>query len=183
MDGEREAFAYAASLFIYHAEASYKKINYDLKYKGDLAMGRFFARKLGDKLASSPLFEDVDLVLPVPLHWKRKWKRGYNQAEIIAAEVANSLNIPLNTKILFRKRKTTTQTKLSVSRKRDNVKNAFSLSKVPHWGVNPTNIKHILVIDDVFTTGATLSSCHKVLREFFPKTVKISVATLAFVDE
>ena len=184
ISGEREPFAHAASLFIYHAEAKYKRINYNLKYRGGIAMGRFFSSLLGEKLSLSPLFEDVDLVIPVPLHWLRRWRRGYNQAEIIASELTKSLEAPLNTTILLRKRRTRTQTKLSVSRKWDNVKDAFTLNpKLSHWGVNPTQIKHILVVDDVFTTGATLASCLAALRNYFPNDVKISVATLAMVDE
>ena len=88
---EYEPYAYAAALFHYRAEAGYKKIPQALKYHRNFGAGRDFARLLGGRLAASPLYTDVDLVVPVPLHRTRHWRRGYNQAAVIAREVARSL--------------------------------------------------------------------------------------------
>lgn len=179
---QSEPYQRACALFYYDAQAGYKEIPQALKYEGALSMGRFFANRLGVRLAQSPLYEDVDMIIPVPLHRVRRFRRGYNQAEIIARTLARQLGKEdkLCTKLLCRIRATQTQTQLSVEDKRSNVEGAF--------GLNPKRLpteppRHILLVDDVFTTGQTLAQCHKVLRSVFPPTVRISVATLAFVGE
>lgn len=185
-----ERYAYASALFIYKEDSGYKKIPYQVKYHGNLAVGRYFGRLLGRRLAGSPLFDDVDMVIPVPLHRLRKWKRGYNQAEIIAAEVASALGVPLRTDILVRGRRTRTQTQLSIEEKATNVAGAFEVAEVAEHPSDSgchddsslcNQPKHILLVDDVFTTGSTLGECFKALRSAFHPSVRISVATLAFV--
>ena len=173
-----ERYAYAAALFFYHSEADYRLIPYQIKYHGNLSAGRFFGKMLGRRLASSDIYSDVDMVIPVPLHWTRKWKRGYNQAEVLASGVAEIFKIPLKADILKRRRRTQTQTKMSIENKSRNVSGAFSISDeyIPQ-----RDIRHILLIDDVFTTGSTLMACFTALRSVFPPGVRISVATLAFV--
>ena len=185
-----ERYAYASALFLYKEDNDYKRIPYQIKYHGNLAVGRHFGRMLGQRLAGSQLFNDVDMVIPVPLHRLRRWKRGYNQAEIIAGEVAAALGVPLRTDILVRRRRTQTQTKLSIEEKVANVAGAFELSESakglygtgPHGDSSRCVIPcHILLVDDVFTTGSTLGECFMALRSVFPPEVRISVATLAFV--
>ena len=126
----REPYAYAAALFFYNADSEYRHIPWHLKYEGGIAAGRWFARLLGARLASSPQFADVDMVIPVPLHWTRRWRRGYNQAEIIARELADVLGAELRTDILRRSRRTRSQVRLSLEGKAANVRGAFSLR--PH---------------------------------------------------
>ena len=197
-------YAYATALFFYRADSGYSQITRQLKYHGDIPAGRFFGRQLGQKIAGAEHFADVDAVIPVPLHWTRKWSRGYNQAEIIAREVASILGAELRTDILQRSRRTRTQTKLSIEGKAANVHGAFVVQEnifdcfknknsgrsSSHNKLNKkadcsdlTNLKHLLLIDDVFTTGSTLHACYQALRSIFPPEVRISVATLAFVGE
>ena len=197
-------YVYATALFFYRAESGYSQITRQLKYHGDIPAGRLFGQMLGKKIASAEHFADVDAVIPVPLHWTRKWSRGYNQAEIIAREVASILGAELRTDILQRSRRTRTQTKLSIEGKAANVHGAFVVQEnifdcfknknsgrsSSHNKLNKkadcsdlTNLKHLLLIDDVFTTGSTLHACYQALRSIFPPEVRISVATLAFVGE
>ena len=197
-------YAYATALFFYRTESGYSQITRQLKYHGDIPAGRLFGQMLGKKIASAEHFADVDAVIPVPLHWTRKWSRGYNQAEIIAREVASILGAELRTDILQRSRRTRTQTKLSIEGKAANVHGAFVVQEnifdcfknknsgrsSSHNKLNKkadcsdlTNLKHLLLIDDVFTTGSTLHACYQALRSIFPPEVRISVATLAFVGE
>ena len=231
-----EPYQRACALFYYDAAAGYKEIPQALKYGGALSMGRHFARRLGARLAESPLYEDVDLIVPVPLHGFRHFRRGYNQAEIIARALAEKMGKSdrLCINLLRRTRHTKTQTQLSIEQKQRNVADAFRVSprsfallshrtspnssvparcapaasavlspstsqptpgapsssaSVPATSAaSATSVpsgfpRHILLVDDVFTTGSTLSQCHKALRQVFPPTVRISVATLAFVGE
>ncbi|MBR1871943.1 MAG: ComF family protein [Bacteroidales bacterium] len=192
----REPYERAAALFFYNANSSYRNIPQSIKYKGNVAAGRFFGTLLGEEIRrDSSLYGDVTVVMPVPLHPLRRWRRGYNQAEVIAKAVAGALGVPMETHILSRKRRTRTQTRLSVEQKAANVRGAF--------GVNVGRLRkllsssylqrsaegriNVLLIDDVFTTGATLNACHHALREAFtelgipPQSARISIATLAFV--
>lgn len=180
-DGLHERYAYAAALFFYHSEAQYRLIPYQIKYHGNIRAGRYFGRMLGNRLASSELFEDVDMVVPVPLHWTRKWKRGYNQAEVIAEAVAEALGAPMRTDLLRRRKRTTTQTRMEVGDKRKNVAEAFVSTPSLAGIAAQDSVRHLLLIDDVFTTGATLHACFAALRTVLPASVRISVATLGFV--
>ena len=173
-----EPYAYAAALYHYRGDAGYKRISQALKYHRDFGTGRWAARLLGARLAASPLYADVDLVVPVPLHWTRHWQRGYNQAAVIAREVGRLLGAPCAARLLRRERRTRSQTHLSGEAKARNVSGAFSLRD----GRKPV-ARHILLIDDVFTTGATLAACHAALRRAYGPHIRISVATLGAVGE
>lgn len=178
-DSVPQMFEYAAALFIYNSETPYRRIPQRLKYGGDRSAGKYFARRLGAMLASSELFKDVDLVIPVPLHPLRRLRRGFNQAEVIAADVALVLGAPLCTNVLRRTRYSSSQTHKSVEAKAANVRGAFR-AKMPRRALQP---HHILLVDDTFTTGSTLASCHEALSCVFPPSVRISVATLAYVGD
>lgn len=188
-----EDYAYATALFFYRADSDYSNISRQLKYHSNIPTGEFFGRQLGRRIAQAEHLSDVDAIIPIPLHWTRKWSRGYNQAEVIAREVAEVLGADLRTDILERCRRTRTQTKLSVEGKVANVKGAFQVR--PSFAQNSgssikkadapaiLNLKHLLIIDDVFTTGSTMFSCYSALRKVFPPSVRISIATLGFVGE
>lgn len=169
-----ESYAYACALFFFQDEGDYRNILYSLKYNGNTAAGEHFGKMLGRKMVSAAHFADVDTVIPVPLHWTRRWKRGYNQAEHIAVGVSEAMGIELRTDIMFRRKRTTTQTKVDVKQKQRNVLGAFEAVKNDH---EPS---HILLVDDLFTTGATLYACYRAIRENYPS-ARISFATLGFV--
>ena len=206
-------YEYASALFFYDGQAGYSRIPQALKYDGRLSLGRYFAARLGTALAASPLYADVDVIVPVPLHWRRHFHRGYNQAAVIAREVARRLGEAreageapaVREDWLRRVRSTHSQATLPGDRKRANVSNAFA--PAPHLlklcdaklrpdtyrsrhqprgqvvGRRADSPRHILLVDDVFTTGSTLADCHRALRSCFPSSVRISAATLAFVRE
>ena len=155
---------------------------------------------LGERAAAADWLSDVDTVIPVPLHWTRRLRRGYNQAEVIASEVAKALGARPRTDILERLRRTSTQTKLGVEEKASNVRGAFAVSRKFRRRFhkpettdgasssdkisgerNPVTVRHILLVDDVFTTGSTLYNCWRPLHDFFGPSVRISIATLGVV--
>lgn len=177
-DSGSEKYAYATALFFYHNEAGYRQIPYQIKYHGNIKAGLHFGKMLGRCLTASDLFSDVDMIIPVPLHWTRRWKRGYNQAAVIASGVAESMGVCLRKDILKRVKRTATQTRMEIEEKAANVSGAFMVSgRREAW----EECRHILLVDDVFTTGSTAVACFEALRKVFPPSVRISVATLAFV--
>ena len=173
--GEQMPYAYATSLLLYHHENPYKRIPQALKYGFNLKAGRYFAAQLGRFMAREPHLADVDALIPVPLHGWRKWQRGYNQAEVIAAELARALHAPLRPRALRRTRRTRSQTRLDAQERIRNVAGAFRLKE----GLEAT---HVLLVDDTFTTGATLAACYYAVRQALGPAVRISVATLAVVE-
>ena len=122
-------YCFATALFFYRASTGYRRITQSLKYNADFGAGKFFARKLGEEMASSVLYREVDAVLPVPLHWTRRWSRGYNQAEVIARVLAGCLGAELRKDILYRAKHTRSQATLSVGEKGRNVQGAFRVHR------------------------------------------------------
>lgn len=174
-----QPYAHAAALFYYKEDGLYRHIPHRLKYHGDIAIGRHFGKILGREISKSELFRDADIIVPVPLHWTRKWKRGYNQAEILARSAAQEAGMQTRTDILRRVRRTKTQTRVGINDKAANVHGAFQARIKKPDTLN--GIRHVILIDDVFTSGSTALACFTALRKVFPPDVRISVATLAFV--
>lgn len=174
-----ERYAHAVALFYYDPGNGYSNITRGLKYHGDLKLGHFFGKMLGEKIRDAAFLKDVDLIVPVPLHWTRRWKRGYNQAETIAEAISETTGVRAEYLLLKRSRMTASQTRLGAEDKKKNVEGAFEARH--RSGLHA--IRHILLVDDVFTTGATVNACHRALRQELGENVAISAATLAFVGE
>ena len=170
-------YAYAVALMYY--KDAYHNIPRALKYHDNLSIGRFYGALLGRHMASAPHFADIDLILPVPLHWTRRRSRGYNQAEVLASALGVSLNAVCRPDILVRSRRTRTQTRLSVEQKARNVASAFRVREGRARDIL-ASARHVLLVDDTFTTGATLYACYAALRPY--TSARISIATLAAVE-
>lgn len=163
-----------AAAWLFHTSGSNAThVIYQMKYyqRPDLAyeMGRLMAKEM----AKDAFFEGIDCMLPVPLAPKRERQRGYNQSLIIAEGIHDVTGIPILRKSLVRECFTGSQTHLTREDRQDNVSQAFTVR-------HPDRVKghHVLVIDDVCTTGATLTACGKVLTAI--EGVRVSVLTLAF---
>ena len=154
-----ERYSSAAALFFYHGDAGYKKIPQGLKYRKQVWAGRYFARLLAVKLFSASWFSDVDIVVPVPLHWKRRWERGYNQAEIIAGEIGRLTGLPVYRQLLVRCIPTRPQKELNDRERKNNLKKAFKVTG------NKVQLDHILLVDDIYTTGSTMDGAAEALRK------------------
>ena len=132
-----------------------------------LALGRFF----GQILCEKQCLNDLDAILPVPLHPRKQKIRGYNQSERIATGLAEVMKKPVREDVLFRNVFTETQTRKNRMERLMNMENAFVVKATESW-----NGKHILLVDDVLTTGSTLDGCARVLRTI--PSIRISMLTL-----
>lgn len=161
-----------ASSFIYFEKGSkYQHILHHLKYKGRKDVGILMGQYFGQKLKDSP-FSMIDLIIPVPLHSRKERHRGYNQSEMIAIGISEAMNKPLVNNAVKRKQFTKSQTRKGRYERWINVENIFQT-------INSSLLtnKHVLVIDDVITTGSTTESF---IQELLKTTgVKVSVAALA----
>lgn len=171
-------------LFYYSNDNDYRKLLHLVKYGGDTALGCWLGCMLGKKMREAD-YPVPDAVIPVPLHWLRRWRRGYNQAEVIALGVSEGLSggqtpeIPVLTDILRRIRYSTSQTRMSVGSKWENVSGAFVLKDVKK-AADRLNGLHVLLVDDVLTTGATVEACWDALRVI--PGIRVSYASIAFVS-
>ena len=165
----------ATSFFSYKKGSKYQQLIHFIKYKGLKELGYETGRKFGFALQESENFKTIDLVIPVPLHEKKKKQRGYNQSDWIAKGIAAVLDKTLLTDNLYRKIHTTTQTRKNRYERWQNVEGIFGLKNSEELSG-----KHVLLIDDVTTTGSTLEACAFQLLKL-PNT-KVSIATLAFAD-
>lgn len=164
-----------ASLYRFTKGGYVQNLIHQLKYNRKREVGIQSGRYYGRQLRKSLFFDNIDLIIPIPLHPKKKHKRGYNQSSLIARGLSEGMNIPWSDNILERKTFTATQTRKSRTERLDNVATAFTLR-------NPDLIKgkHILLVDDVITTGATLETCG--LKILAVPDTKLSLVTLAFAD-
>lgn len=161
------------ALFYFYKQGTVQKLIHNLKYKGQQQVGTFIGNWLGEEMLESKRFENLDYIVPVPLHKNKQIKRGYNQVTTFGKSLSKKLNIPFKEDILVRVSYTKTQTKKI---RLDRWKNVQELFYVPE--PNKTNNKHILLIDDVITTGATLEACCNAFKN--STDIKISIACMAY---
>ena len=160
------------AFFYFQKGSPFQKLLHALKYKGNKEIGEVLGRHAAADLLDSPDFRDVDVIVPVPLHPKKFKKRGYNQSEWIAKGMSEILNKPQDSTTLCRVRANMTQTKKTVFERYENTEGIFEL-----LDKNTFSGKHVLLVDDVLTTGSTLEACIKALLE--SKNIKVSIFTLA----
>jgi len=183
-----DAPEYVRAFALFYYQAGYQNITQEVKYRRNFGIGRWFGRLLGEKMAPFVILSVSEesspslTVVPVPLHWTRRWQRGYNQAEVIGRELASAIGAAFEPALLRRVRRTRTQTRLSATERAGNVSGAFKVSERAARRVLAPGLPEILLVDDVFTTGSTLAACYNALREAFGDSVRISVATLAYVE-
>jgi ComF family protein len=166
----KPAYDKAFTVFTYNEHS--KELIHKFKFADQTYATPYFANWI--KRAAKDALEDADIIIPVPLHKLRLYKRMYNQSALLAKAIARISNVKYNPYILKRIRNTTPQSGLSQKQRQGNVKNAFA--------INPKQLaaikgKNIILIDDVMTTGATIEECCKILRK--AGVSKIYVVTLA----
>ena len=171
----RFALENATALLQFQKRGITQNILHNLKYRNQGNISSFFGKWLGAELAENKDYKTVDLVIPVPLHKQKLKKRGYNQVAGFGKEVAQALAVPYKDDVLLKVSKTTSQvfkerfSRFNSSWKQEGV---FSLQNIEH-----IKNKHILLVDDIVTTGATLENCANQLLK--ANNVKLSFATIA----
>ncbi|MGA2405449.1 MAG: ComF family protein [Bacteroidales bacterium] len=163
----------AAAFSYYNKGSRIRNLIHNMKYKGIREIGIELGRIYALSLKSSGFTKDIDLIIPVPLHPVKKRTRGFNQSEIISMGIADVTGLPVDTKSLVRTTVSETQTKRSRYERWTNVEGIFHV-------IDPQTImnKHVLLVDDVITTGSTIESCSYELLKI--EGVKVSVVALAF---
>ena len=164
-----------ASFLLYQKEGKGKKIIQQLKYKGNQEVGELMGKWFGRILKESDQFNEIDLIIPVPLHPKKLKVRGYNQLTTFGLNLAKTLQTVYFPNVLIRVSSTKTQTIKQRFDRFNNVKTTFKLTEKHHF-----KDKHVLLIDDVITTGATIEACCKELLK--SDLTKISIVTIACTE-
>lgn len=165
-------FERAASGFRYLKDSSIQKALELLKYKGDKEVGSCLARVSAMRLHGQGFFRDIDALVPVPLHKRKQKKRGYNQSEWIAKGIGDVTGIPVSTTVLGRSVHNSSQTTRNLWSRWENAQGLFELG-ISH----DMHGKHILLVDDVLTSGSTLEACGQVLLQI--PSIRISFFALA----
>jgi ComF family protein len=163
--------AIAAYLY-FQKGGSVQKLIHQFKYSGKHQIGFYFGKLYGNELLNSELFSNIDVIIPVPMHPAKQRKRGYNQSEIFANGISEALKKPIDKMNLVKTEKTQTQTRKSRFVRWENVETVFTIKDA-----KMLEGKHILIVDDVITTGATIEACCQKLLKI--NGVRISIVTLA----
>lgn len=163
-----------AAFFWFSEGSGWRRLVHGFKYSGKWLFARRMGEWFGAELSRSGSFSDADIIVPVPLHWRKRLSRGYNQSELIAEGMSVSMGIPCRSDLLRRVRNTPSQTRRSHDRRWENVSGAFAVRR-------PELLRgrHVLIVDDVFTTGSTVMSCAEEILRACDGDVTLSIATLA----
>ena len=165
-----------AAYLNFRKEGAIQELMHKFKYGGKFFIGVFLGKMAAELVEEVDYFKDIDIIIPVPLHKVKKSIRGYNQCEAFAQGLSEYSDIPYNVEILLKIKNTASQTKKSRIQRIENVEKSFLVTTDVDL-----NDKHILLVDDVVTTGATLEACALALKKIYPD-VKISMYTIAIAN-
>lgn len=165
--------SYATSYTYFSKGSLVQHLLHEFKYKNRKDIGTWLGHRLGEALTASPHFIRPDALVPVPLYRSRQRKRGYNQAQVLCTAMANYLGAPVLENVVVRNSPTETQTRKTRIERWQNMEGKFEARNL-----ETLEGKHLLLVDDVITTGATLESCGRALLA--AGTVTLSVATIGF---
>lgn len=162
----------ACAFYYFKKQSKVQNLLHQLKYKGQKQVGVKLGSLYGVELKQDKKFEDINLIIPVPLHPDKEKKRGYNQSEMFAIGLSQTMHAPAESSLLIRNFASETQTKKSKYNRWENVKSIFEVTDI-----EKLKDKHILLVDDVITTGATIEACAQHLLTV-PGT-RVSIAAIA----
>jgi ComF family protein len=163
---------FAASLLYFTKESIVERLMHQLKYRGKKEVGIYCGRLMGQALSGSLFSQQADFLIPLPLFKRKERQRGYNQAKLICDGLAEVLAIPVSTKIIERVEATETQTHKNRVERWQNMQGRFRVTDT-----SSIRNKHLILVDDVITTGATLESC---ANELLSAGATVSIYTLGY---
>lgn len=166
---------HASALFYFHKKGIVQEVIHKLKYKGHQEIGTVLGSWYAEDLKAIPVFQEIDAIIPVPLHKKKYRQRGYNQVSTFGLALSNELNITYNESILIRTVYSKTQSKKNLLGRTEGIETIFNVNFT-----EKDHHKHFLLIDDVITTGSTLEACCRALMKI-PGT-KISIVCIAMAQ-
>ena len=167
---ETKYFDEIYSIFKY--EEIIRDILIEYKFNNKPYLYKTFAKIILKNKKTYGFLKNYDIIIPVPIHKERKLIRGYNQTELIAREIANNTNLQLENKVLFKQKNIISQSELSKTDRKENVKNAFIIQNI-----EKIKGKKVLIFDDIYTTGSTVDECARILKKV--GTSFIGVLTIA----
>jgi ComF family protein len=162
----------ATALFYFHKHGRVQRLLHNLKYRGKEELGRVFGNWLGAELLESSFFNGIDVVIPVPIHSKKLKQRGYNQVALFAQQLAQVLGVVYRDDVLLKSVNTKTQVFQSRTARYESVAHSFYVKNR-----SAIDYKHVLLVDDVITTGATIEACALALTA--TSNSRLSMATIA----
>ena len=162
-----------AALFFYQGGSGPSQILYELKYKNHPEIGEFFGRMIAEEWNDTGFFEGIDLIVPVPLAKERQRQRGYNQSLHIAHGIGSVTRLPIVTNAVSREQFVESQTQKDRWQRNENVEGCFRLNDG-----SALKGRHVLLVDDVVTTGATICSCGREMLK--AGDVRFSILTIGF---
>ena len=173
--GGRLPLVNATAQYYFTKESLMQHLMHQIKYRGNTELGRQLGRLIGKDLQQTDRFNEVDALIPLPLFPAKEKRRGYNQATILCEGIAEVMNKEILKDVIVRTQHTETQTKKGRVERWQNMEGKFEL-------INPGKIKnkHVLLVDDVITTGATLEACGQEILK--AGDTKLSIATLCFAS-
>ena len=169
----RHLIASTYSLLYFEKNRPSQHLIHQIKYKNNQHLAQHLGSEIGKKLKEIESFNTIDALIPIPIHSKKRFVRGYNQSTELCKGITVELNTPIDEELLIKTKNTKSQTKNSKEKRFQNVSNSIKIGKREH------SYKHIALVDDVITTGATLDTCIEVLKEKFPD-IQISIISLAY---
>lgn len=166
----------ATSLLLFVKDNPSQQVLHQIKYNGNERLAVMMGKRLGEWIATTGRFDDVELIIPVPLHRRKERQRGYNQSLLLCRGIAETFPRPIVADNLVRLKKTDSQTHKNREERLDNMRQVFALR-------HPEQLahKHVLLVDDVITTGATTEACYQALRQV--EELHISIASLAVAGD
>lgn len=175
---DEENIFYNKHMYLFKYEGTIRQKIIDYKFNEKSYLYKMFEKIILNDKKVCDFIKCYDIIIPVPIHYKRKMERGYNQTELIVTEICKDINkeadkcLKENKKILMKNKNTVRQSSLNKEQRSENIKDAYSLNV-------RENIKNkkILIFDDIYTTGNTVNECAKVIKKLEPK--EISVLTIA----
>lgn len=161
------------SLLYFEKNRPSQHLIHQIKYKNNQPLALHLGSEIGRKLKEITSFNSIDVLIPVPIHSKKRFTRGYNQSTELCKGISMEIATKIDEEFLVKAKNTNSQTRKSKEKRFQNVSNSFKIVKNQH------TYKHIALVDDVITTGATLETCIKILKEKFPG-IQISIISLAY---